>query len=138
MLEATDALEAPRDRVRAELARRRSDLTGRIASLTKEIARAEGAQELRDAGNLILGYQYQLEPKATELAVPETEVVLKLDPKLSAVENAEKYFKQYKGSQCRASVPALLETARQDLAFVDELATYVDLAESPPSLSAWN
>jgi predicted ribosome quality control (RQC) complex YloA/Tae2 family protein len=134
--ESTDALTSVRDRVRAGMARRKSEIGGRIASLTDGLAASAGAPELREAGDMILGYQYNLQPGATELNIPELDFTVRLDPTQTPVENAERYFKRYrKAREAGKKIPDLLASAKLDLAFIEELEMYVDLAQSTADLA---
>lgn len=135
-LESKDALQSGRQRLRALVSGRRRELEGKRASLRQGLEQAGKAGELRNAGDMILGYQYSLEPGASQLDVPETGISIRLDPKLTTVENAEAYFKRYrKAREAGKRVPQLLESTERDLAFVDDLDAYVDLAETPQDLS---
>ena len=134
-VESSDALRAGRTRLQGLIARRRSEIESRRASLQRGLQTAQRADELREAGNLILGFQYQLEPGSDTFEVPEGGITLSLDPSLTPVENAERYFKRYrKARDAGKRVPALLRAAEGDLEFVQELDTYADLAETPGDL----
>lgn len=134
-LESLDALKASRERLQREVDRRRSEVSARLASLARGLRTAEKTDELREAGNLILGYQYQIAPGSPALEIPEMDRTISLDPSLGAVENAEKYFKRYrKAREAGRRVPLLLEAAEKDLEFVDEIEMYVELAETPVDL----
>ncbi len=134
--ESTDALLSAREALRELIRRRRRELDGRIQSMEKGIEKGKKAEELREMGGLVLGYQYQIEPGASLLELPDLEQQIPLDPKQTAVENAEGYFKRYrKAKEAARKLPALIEEARNDLAFVEELEMYVDIAATPNDLA---
>jgi len=119
-----------------EAGKRRASVEARIASLQRGLDAAADVDQLLEAGNLILGFQYQIVPGSNSLDIPETGNQIDLDPKRSPVENAERYFKRYrKAREAAKVVPRLLEEAGRELAFVDELDAYIDLAETPADLT---
>jgi predicted ribosome quality control (RQC) complex YloA/Tae2 family protein len=134
-VESSDSMSAGRARVHADLARRRSTAEARVASLGRALDSAGDAAELLEAGNLVLGLQHQIAHGADTLLVEGMDRAIALDPKRSVVENAESYFKRYRKARDAAKrVPNLVEAARRELEFIQELDTYVDLAETPTDL----
>ena len=134
--ESTDALKSVRLRVRSSMTRRKSEIEGRIASLNDGLVASTRAQELRESGEMILGYQYNLQPGATQLDIPELGLAIRLDPKLGPIDNAESYFKRYrKAREAGKKIPQILSSARLDLAFIEELEMYIDLAQTTSDLS---
>jgi hypothetical protein len=69
-------------------------VTGRLASLHEEAAKATKVDELRERGDLIYAWLWQIAPGQTELTVDGT--TIPLDPNLSAKENAQAYFERYR------------------------------------------
>lgn len=135
-LETSDALRAARARVRGTVDRRRNEVLARTASLNRGMDTAGEADRLLEAGNMVLGFQYQIEAGAESLEIPDGDMTIALDPKLTTVENAERYFKRYRKARDAAKrIPLLLRTAQSDLDFVEELDAYVDMAESPADLA---
>lgn len=135
-VESVDSLQAARRRVRIAIDRRRSEIESRIGSLSDGLEKSRRAEELRDYGNYVLGYQYQILPAAESLTVPEMSLEIPLDPEVGPIENAERYFKRYRKARDAAKrVPRLMAKAKHDLAFVEDLDTYVELADSPSDLA---
>ena len=96
----SQAVQAGRDR----LARRRQ-------KLAEEQASAGDPEALKQMGEAILAYAYQIQPGETELAaewVPgEPPLRVKLDPEMSPSQNAEAYFRRYRKAQrAAAKIPA--------------------------------
>jgi predicted ribosome quality control (RQC) complex YloA/Tae2 family protein len=107
----------------------------RLASLRAEGAKAAEADRLREWGELIYAYLWQIEPGQRELVVDETAVPL--DPALSAKENAQAYFERYRKAQSAGShVPELIEKTEQEIAYLDQLTTLVSQAERFDDLEA--
>ena len=77
-------------------------------------------ERLRQSGELILAYQYQIKPGQTTLSAqydfdaPPLEI--KIDPSMNAIDNAKDYFEQYeKAKRATAEVPTLIRAARREL-----------------------
>jgi predicted ribosome quality control (RQC) complex YloA/Tae2 family protein len=62
-------------------------------------------------------------------------LLIELDPQLSAVENAQAYFRRYeKNKTASADIPALLEAAQLELSYLDQLSTDLALASNRPEI----
>lgn len=123
------ALLPPLERA-AEAARRR------IWALEQQLAGGQAQQEpQRRAGELLLAYQTEVLPEASEVELEGERI--ELDPHLSAVDNAQAYFARYRRARETAErVPVLLEDARQQAAYLDELHALVGLAEQMDAIRA--
>ncbi len=95
---------------------------------------------LREAGELLLTYQHRVSPGASEVTVPDYEGesrTIDLDPQLTAVENAQRYFERYEKAQRAArKVPVRIATHKVDRLYLDQLAADLALAESRPEIDA--
>lgn len=104
------------------------------ASLQRELLASDQIEELRLQGEMILGYQYELTEGQTKLHAPVTEELtleIELDPALSPVENATRYFDRYKRARDAAErVPERLTTVENDIAYVQQLLNDLEQAES--------
>lgn len=99
----------------------------RLASLEAEEAKAVEADQLRVAGELIYAYLWMIEPGQNELNVDGASV--RLDPALSAKENAREYFERYRKAQSGASrLPELEEKAKHEVAYLQQLMTQIEQA----------
>src|SRR5205814_2136301 len=94
---------------------------------------------LRQSGELLLAYQYAIQPgQATfsaqyDFDLPPVEI--KLDPKLSPLENAKQFFEQYeKAKRAAAEVPDLIRAAENELDFLRQLETDLVLAANSPEI----
>ena len=79
------------------------------------------------------GPSWQREPPPfTEDTAP---LVIALDPNLSAVENAQSYFRRYEKSKAAvADLPRLIKKARLEAAYLEQLGVDLDLAGNRPEI----
>jgi len=109
----------------------------KIASLEAALVDEPKIAALRTHGEMVLAYQHGIAPGQPTLSVPELDLEIPLDVALTPVENAQRLFKQYaKARDAAAIVPGLLEGARHELEYLDQLAVHAELAGDPQSLAA--
>jgi predicted ribosome quality control (RQC) complex YloA/Tae2 family protein len=88
-------------------------------------------------GQLVLAYSYAIEPNQRELALPEMEMVIPLQPDLAPAANAERYFRRYrKLRDAREKIPALLADAQREAERLRDLRGFARLADSEGELRA--
>ncbi len=120
-------------RQRAEALRRRlaeamDRLRARIEALEGELARGEEAERWRTWGEWIYACLADIPPHAVEFTAPDG-TRIPLDPRLSAVENAQRYFRRYeKARGALQQVPERLREARERLAYLEELDFHLSQA----------
>ena len=132
-----DPIAHPRAALLALIDPHRAMLRRKITSLESTIVGPERLAEMRVQGEMVLAYQHGIETGVRELAVPEMDLTIPLDPALTALENAQRFFKRYQKARDAAVItPGLLEAARQDLDYLDQLAVHAALAADPQSLAA--
>ena len=99
---AEDSADILRRDLSRRLERRRSRTRGALNGLEKRTQAADGAERIKQDGELLKAAQAQIERGAKSITLtdyfdPETrEREIKLDPKLSPGENAAKHFNRYK------------------------------------------
>jgi predicted ribosome quality control (RQC) complex YloA/Tae2 family protein len=118
-------------------ARKRIDR--KLASLGRQAAQAEEIERLRKQGELLLAYGPSMGRGQTELRAqydPDgPEMIIPVDPKLTHVENARRYFDQYeKAKRAASDVPGLIEIAKRESAYLEQLSTDLELAENWPEI----
>ncbi len=130
--------------LKRELQKKLEELRARIQrrkeSLDAQQAAAAQANDLRTKGQLILAHASLVTPGQSELLVeaqPTQEPIrIILDPRLSAVENAQSYFRRYQQARdALRSLPPLLEEASLQLAYLDQLALDLEVASTAPELA---
>jgi predicted ribosome quality control (RQC) complex YloA/Tae2 family protein len=136
-----DAYAEARRSAREPIDAARERLERRLRSLERSRVDADEVARLRQSGELILGYQWQIEPgqEVLEMAyeIDGEPLRIELDPGLSAVENAQAYFEQYgKAKRAAQQVPRRMAQAKLQLEYLDQLETDLALAETRPDIDA--
>jgi predicted ribosome quality control (RQC) complex YloA/Tae2 family protein len=137
--QASDAYAGLRRQVAAQLARARRRVERQLAGAMSDAPDDGAAAKLRTEAEWLLALHTQLSPGQTVLEVDLGEgepLRIALDPALSPVEQAQRKFKRA-GKLARAAefVPARRAQLATDLAFLDQLATDLDLAENQPQIA---
>jgi predicted ribosome quality control (RQC) complex YloA/Tae2 family protein len=113
--------------------------SAKIKSLRESLRDESELERLRQSGELILAYQYNIDPEQNELVAQydpdEPPLEIKLDSTLSPVENAQKYFNKYdRAKRARANVPKLIREAQTELDYVLQLENDLEMASSWPEI----
>ncbi len=99
---------------------------------------AEDAGRLREQGELILAYLNKVAPGARSVDVPGFDgqpISIPLDPALSAVENAQAYFRRYaRATAARRRLPQRQAALEAKHAFLENVATAIAQADSADDL----
>ncbi len=120
-------------RRRLEESLRRAE--ARLISLRRAAEQGEEADRLREAGELLLAHQHEVPARATEAQLDG--VTIDLDPQLTAVQNAQAFFKRYRSARAAADrSPRALRKAELDLAFLEQTTLDAGLAATDPELRA--
>jgi predicted ribosome quality control (RQC) complex YloA/Tae2 family protein len=113
----------------------RDRVASRERALLAEAERATEAERWRRWGEAIYAHAWSLTPGQQELVADD--LVVPLDPARTPSENAQDYFERYRKAQSAAvNVPALLEEARTTLAYLDQLLTFLRLADGYAAIEA--
>jgi predicted ribosome quality control (RQC) complex YloA/Tae2 family protein len=135
-----EAYEAAKKPVQAQINEAVDRVSRRLESLQRQARDQSECDRLRQSGELLLTYQYQIRPRQQEFSAQydfeAPPLVIKLDPLLSPVENAKTYFEQYeKAKRATAEIPSLVKAAERELAFLRQLETDLTLAANWPEIS---
>lgn len=121
---------ARRQRLLDEVNAARERISHRISSLQEQEERAAAAEKLRMMGEAIYANISDIGPRETVLTTPDG-LTIDLDPALSASENAQEYFERYrKARSAEEHLPALIDLARSEMAYVEQLRLMVEQAET--------
>lgn len=128
---------ALKGQAQAELDEQRKRDERKLRSLREEFQRAQALEGLRRKGEMLLAYMHSVQPGQRQLSIPEEDLTIELDPGLTPVEQAQAIFREYrKARSAHEELPALLEQAATQLAYLDELQTSLDLAGSHDEIRA--
>ena len=112
------------------IATRRALVERRRNALARSREAAGDPEPLRRTGETILAYAYQIRPGQDRLVVDDLDI--RLDPRETPSENAQRYFKEYKRARdASRRVPELIGKAGQEIAHLDEMDTLVRIADDP-------
>jgi predicted ribosome quality control (RQC) complex YloA/Tae2 family protein len=128
-----DAYNAAKSGVRDALDEARAKVGARLASLRRSMTDDREREVLRQSGELILAYQYTLTEGQTELRAQyeadQPELAIRLDASKTPLENAQAYFDRYnRAKRALDDVPTLITATENELWFIEQLATDLDLA----------
>ena len=103
------------------------------------VDKAKDAEADRERGELLMTYMHQVDPLQGEVTLPRFdgsgEVTVRLRPELTALGNAQSYFRRYKkAGRLTALAPKLIANARHDLDYLTQVTTQVELAEDVEDL----
>jgi len=127
--------EQRRERLLASLGAARTRLERRREAIRQQQRNAERAEQLRQSGDFIYAYLWQITPGQSALDVDGQ--VIPLDPTLSAKENAQDYFERYrKARDAGDQLPALMQQVETEIAYLDQLITLASQAERFADLEA--
>jgi predicted ribosome quality control (RQC) complex YloA/Tae2 family protein len=108
-------------------------------ALKRSLVAKEEIETLRQKGEWILAYATQIAPGQAELVVElepgQPALTIALDPRSSPVENARRYFEDYRKAKAGAEeIPALLEQVEVELRYLDQLEADLKVASNHPEL----
>jgi len=117
------------------IADRTETLRRKRSSLERSLAMADRADSLREAGEAILANASQIQEGDASLTWEGRRI--DLYPSLSAIENAQSYFRQYTDARdAKRVVPPLLEGVEAEIGYLDDMALHVEDSESEREISA--
>ena len=135
-----DAYAGVRQSVQKLICQAETRLKKRGEKLEKQRVDESEIDRLRIAGELLLTFQGRVFPNAQEVTLPGyagQPVAIALDSKLTAVENAQAYFRRYEKARRAANrIPALIGELKVDHAYLAQLNADLKLAESRPEIDA--
>lgn len=127
---------ARRDRLIEEIDQARARVQSRLHSLSEQAQRAEEAETWRAMGEAIYAHMAQLSPGDTILRTDDG-LEIPLDPALTPSQNAQELFERYRKAQAaEQNLPELLTTARQELAYLDQVRSMAAMAEGFDDIEA--
>jgi predicted ribosome quality control (RQC) complex YloA/Tae2 family protein len=134
-----DAYAPAKKRVRVMLNQARDRTESKYKALERQLAPQQEIEKWRTDGEMILAYAHTIIRGQSELEAPidfdRPPLKIVLDPQLTAVENAQAYFAKYeKAKSAAADIPRLLKQTELELAYLEQLATDLDLSSNHPEI----
>lgn len=140
--ELADRMGSQRAALMGVVRERLEKLTSKVRSLEEAVQAGKEAETLRQWGELIQAYGYGLPPHADHLVAENyfdedlPKVSIPLDPQLSPIENAQRYFRKYqKAKTSLETSERFLAETRDELAYWQGVATAIQLSETPEELA---
>jgi predicted ribosome quality control (RQC) complex YloA/Tae2 family protein len=135
-IEAYDTAKQP---IREALADAIEKVSRRLEGLKRSYRDESERERLKQSGELILAYQYQIKAGQTSFSAQydfdQPALDIALDPTLNAVENAKAYFERYeKAKRGAAELPTLITLAEHEVAFLQQLSIDLELAANWPEM----
>lgn len=130
-----EAYEQAKKPVRETLQEAKIKFSKKIESLQHSLKDQSQLEHLQHSGELILAYQYAISDDQVELKAQyypdQPELSIKLNPQLTPLENAQKYFDQYnRAKRAHNNVPQLLQEAQQRLDYILQLESDLEIASN--------
>jgi predicted ribosome quality control (RQC) complex YloA/Tae2 family protein len=114
---------------------RRKVVNRRRNALVRSREAAGDPEPLRVTGQSILAHDHVIQPRQERLQVDGLDI--RLDPRETASQNAQRYFKEYKRARdAGRRVPELLAVADREIAHLDEMDVMVRMADDPSRIRA--
>ena len=134
-----DAYGPAKARVQVGLKGARERVESRAQALDRQLIPQEELDRLRLSGEMILAYAHAVQrgQKTLEAQVDleGPPLVIDLDPRGTAVENAQAYFRRYeKAKAATAGIPARIRKVRLELAYLAQLTSDLALASNWPEI----
>jgi predicted ribosome quality control (RQC) complex YloA/Tae2 family protein len=134
-----DAYNEAKKPVQAVLDDVKGKLRAKIASLEAGLKDERELEYLKQSGELILAYQYTLKNGQTSFKaqydLDGDALTVTLDPSLTPLENAQRYFDQYnRAKRAQAGVPQLIAETKLDMFYAEQLENDLRQAENYPDI----
>ncbi|TWH49066.1 NFACT family protein [Sporomusa sp. KB1] len=119
-------------------------LTRKHAVLAEELSQAENAGELRKCGDILMANLYSIIPGADKQAFldiySETseaqEIIINLNPALSAIENAQQYYTKYnKAKRSEEHLTGQLQECQTDFTYLESIAVALSHADASAEIN---
>lgn len=129
-----------RENLRKLVVREYDKLTRKTVLIQQDLSNADDADAHRIAGDILMTHLHLLTKGQTVVSLPNiyqpgTTVTIALDPTLTGVENAQKYYRRY--NKLKRSIAVLTEqltATQEELAYLDSVLQSLDQAETATEL----
>lgn len=108
-------------------------ITGKISKMKSELEEAKNSGHFKLFGDLLLAHAYLIKEGTNQVTLPDfegNEVEIPLDTKLSATQNAQKYYQKYKKSiSAIKNLEIQMKEAEEDADFLSTSMVMLEFAE---------
>lgn len=134
------AYEAGKKPIFNQIKNAEKKLNGKRYSLQKQQRDESEVEKLKQSGELLLAYQYQIKKGMTEFEAEydfgSPPLKMKLDPLKNAVENAQTYFGKYdKAKRSRDALPELILHVERERRYLAQLEADLEIAANWPEIT---
>jgi predicted ribosome quality control (RQC) complex YloA/Tae2 family protein len=113
----------------------------KLSKQTREADQAEQSETLRITGELLTIYGYQINKGTQEIALPNhydpdgSKITIRLNPALTANENAQHYFKKYqKAKKGQLAIAEQIAKTKEVIDYLESLEAMAETATAPEDL----
>jgi predicted ribosome quality control (RQC) complex YloA/Tae2 family protein len=136
------------DRLKNQLQQKLKGVLGKLRqkadTFLNRMEQSDQADDYRQRGDLLMTFAHQWQPGMTEMTVEDFEsgepVTIPLDPDKTAIQCAQRYYKQHqKLKRAKNAVAPLLAEVRSELAYLEQVEaalTQLDRYQEPADLEA--
>ncbi len=136
----TDPYAAARQHVRKRIEEALARVERSLEQLRENLVPEEEITRVREAGELLLAYQWQIPRGARDITLPDYDGqprTITLDPAKTPVENARAYFQRYEKMRRAADeVPKRIAALATERDFLHQLLADLELAEDRAEIDA--
>lgn len=118
-------------------------ITRKLANQQKDLEKCKDKETLRKKGDIIYANLHLIEKGMTSVKLVDfydengTEIEIALDFKLTAAQNAQKYYNEYrKADTAEKMLTSLIESGKQELLYIDSVFDSLSRASSEADLAA--
>lgn len=140
--EAKKVFENRRRRIRGMVTTALAHASKKLEIHEEDIRSASNAESLKTQGELILAYQYLIQPDDTELVIPDypdfgQSTKIMLEPGMTASSQGQLYLKRYhKATSRRESAMRFLAEEKDEVQYLQSLIQAIDAASEEDDLAA--
>lgn len=140
--EAKKVFENRRRRIRGMVTTALAHASKKLEIHEEDIRSASNAESLKTQGELILAYQYLIQPDDTELVIPDypdfgQSTKIRLEPGMTASSQGQLYLKRYhKATSRRESAMRFLAEEKDEVQYLQSLIQAIDAASEEDDLAA--
>lgn len=136
-----DLFEREQKSLQALVSEKRAHMHGALERVKRDLEQARCYEQIKHEGDLLMANLYRMHKGLSEIEVEDfldsTQKIIKLDPALGPIENAQKKFERYKKlKRAQKKLEARLTELHQELEYLESVWGHLEQAEGKAELSA--